>query len=96
MARCLPPSALADAVLFTDGVGSLVGISQGDPMKLTSQQRRRLTMAVHGYGRARMRYGQSIGGSTLEIDWGLAEKLLRRADRAKTHLFSTVESLIGK
>lgn len=62
---------------------------------MSSKQKRKLSLAIHGYGRARMVYGKTIGGPVMEINWKEADKFLRRAEKAKAHLVKVVVDLVG-
>lgn len=62
---------------------------------MSPQQKRKLSLAVHGYGRARQDYGAATASALLEVDWKRADKFLRRAEKAKAHLVKVVVELVG-
>lgn len=58
---------------------------------LSGQARRKLTLAIHAYGRAR----QTLGWM-LDVDaHRSAEKFLRKAEKAKAHLRAVIDELIA-
>jgi hypothetical protein len=55
---------------------------------MTSQQKRRLTLAINGYGRARMAVGRNEGAGNLG-------KFVAQAVRREAHLVAVVADLVA-
>jgi len=61
-------------------------------MKLTGHRKRKLTLAIHGYGRARQEVGRVLDNPDGQLR---SDKVLRHAERAKAHLVAVVNELLG-